>query len=131
MQSAKCKVQNDGRPAQQDLTVRTKRFALRVIRLYAALPKSNEAQAIGKQLLRCGTSVGAQYCEAECARSVAEFISKLGGARQESRETMYWLELLMEAGILPHTRLADFYDESKQLFAKLTAIINTARRRRK
>jgi four helix bundle protein len=131
MQNAECKVQNDGQPAQQDLDVRTKRFALRVIRLYAALPKSNEAQVIGKQLLRSGTSVGAQYCEAECARSIAEFISKLGGARQESRETMYWLELLMEARILPHTRLADLYEESKQLFAMLTASINTAKRRRK
>ena len=81
----------------QDLGKRTKAFALRIIRLFAAMPKSIESQVIGKQLLRCGTSIGAQYCEGECARSLAEFLSKLGGARQESKETSYWLEILAES----------------------------------
>ncbi len=63
-------------------------------------------------------------------RSLAEFISKLGGARQESRETIYWLELLATSGIVPQKRLTDLFDESKQLFAILTASINTAKRRK-
>ncbi len=71
----------------KDLASRTKGFALRVIRLYAALPKSTEAQVLGKQLLRSGTSVGAQYREAIRARSNAEFISKLEGGMQELEES--------------------------------------------
>jgi four helix bundle protein len=134
MQNADCKMQNrDPRKTKdekRDLGKRTKQFALRVVRLYVALPKTNEAQVIGKQLLRSGTSVGAQYREGECARSAAEFSSKLGGARQELRETMYWLELLAESGIVPEKRLTDLYDEASQLFAMFTASINTIKRRK-
>jgi four helix bundle protein len=135
MQKVECKVQNSETRIPRtvgngDLHARTKKFALRIIRLYSAMPKTTEAQVIGKQLLRSGTSIGAQYCEAECARSLAEFISKLGGARQESRETIYWLELLATSGIVPQKRLTDLFDESKQLFAILTASINTAKRRK-
>lgn len=79
-----------------DLPVRTKLFALRVIRLYAALPKTTESQVIGKQILRSGTSVGAHYREAKRARSTAEFVSKIECALQELEETIYWLELLAE-----------------------------------
>ncbi len=133
MQSADCKMQNGTKrilePAR-DLGKRTKAFALRIIRLYTSLPKSTSAQIIGKQLLRCGTSIGAQYREAECARSIAEFVSKLGSARQESRETCYWLELLADSGVLPAKRLANLHDESQQIFAMLTASINTAKRRK-
>jgi four helix bundle protein len=115
---------------KRDLGKRTKRFALRIIRLYVALPKTNQAQVIGKQLLRSRTSVGAQYREGECARSPAEFISKLGGARQELNETLYWLELLTESEIVPEKRLIELYDEARQLFAMFTASINTAKRRK-
>ena len=73
-----------GKP--EDLRTRTKRFALRVIRLYSSLPKKTEAQVIGKQLLRSGTSVGAHYREAVRSRSDAEFISKLEGGLQELEE---------------------------------------------
>ncbi len=72
----------------QDLKIRTKKFALRIIRLYKALPNSVEAQIIGKQILRSGTSVGAQYREVTRARSTAEFISKIESASQELEETM-------------------------------------------
>src|SRR2546423_4056699 len=82
----------------RDLRVRTKSFALRIIRLYAALPKTVEAQVIGKQLLRSGTSVGAHYREAQRAKSNADFISKIEGGLQELEETVYWLELLADAG---------------------------------
>jgi four helix bundle protein len=80
----------------KDLRVRTKNFALRIIRLYGSLPKSTEAQVLGKQVLRSGTSVGAQYREGQRAKSDADFISKAEGALQELDETGYWLELLTE-----------------------------------
>ena len=86
---------------QQDLKGRTKQYALRIIKLYAAIPKSAEAQVIGKQLLRSGTSVGAHYREAQRAKSDADFISKIEGALQELDETCYWLELLHDGSILP------------------------------
>ena len=72
-----------------DLRARTKAFALRVIRLYVALPKTTEAQVIGKQVLRSGTSVGALYREAKRARSTSEFVSKIEGGLQELEETVY------------------------------------------
>src|SRR2546422_6808836 len=89
----------------EDLKVRTKKFALRVIRLYSALPKETVAQVLGKQLLRSGTSVGAHYREAFRAKSRADFISKMEGALQELDETQYWLELLVEAGAVPPKQL--------------------------
>jgi four helix bundle protein len=83
-----------------DLRLRTKAFALRIIRLYGSLPKIIEAQVLGKQLLRSGTSVGAQYREAVRARSRAEFVSKIEAALQELEETLYWIELLADARIV-------------------------------
>ncbi len=74
---------------------------MRIIRLYTHLPSSIVAQVIGKQILKSGTSVGAHYREATRARSTAEFISKIGGGQQELEETIYWLELLIEAKIIP------------------------------
>lgn len=94
-------------PAIGDLKERTRRFALRIIRLYSGLPKSTVAQVIGKQLLRSGTSVGAHYREATRARSTAEFISKVDGGLQELEESAYWIELLVEANIIPAKRLTD------------------------
>jgi four helix bundle protein len=94
---------NEPGTGQVDLRDRTKRFALRVIRLFGALPKTVEAQVIGRQVLKSGTSVGAHYREAHRARSTAEFISKLEGGLQELDETAYWLELLAESGIIVET----------------------------
>jgi four helix bundle protein len=79
-----------------DLRTRTKQFALRIIRLYGALPSGNVAQVLGKQLLRSGTSVGAHYREGCRARSTAEFVSKLEVGLQELDESAYWLELLVK-----------------------------------
>ncbi len=112
-----------------ELAKRTKAYALRIIRLYGALPKSPEAQVLGKQLLRSGTSVGSQYREGCRSRSIAEFISKLSGALQELDETMYWLELLQDADIVRASRLTSLIDESDQISAMLVASINTAKRR--
>ena len=112
----------------RDLRVRTKLFALRVIRLYASLPKTTEGQVIGKQLLRSGTSVGAHYREAKRAGSVAEFVSKLEGGLQELEETAYWLELLAEAGVAPAPRLLDLQHEAEELTAILVTSAKTAKR---
>jgi four helix bundle protein len=120
----------DGETAGQcDLKNRTKRFALRIIRLYAALPTSVIAQTLGKQVLRSGTSVGAHYHEACRARSDAEFISKLEGGLQELEETGYWLELLTEAEVFPPDRLAELIREVAELTAILTASVRTVKAR--
>ena len=111
----------------QDLRERTKIYALRVIRLYSSLPKTTEAQVIGKQLLRSGTSVGANYREAYRARSTAEFIAKCGISLQELEETTYWLELLVEAEITPKQKLSNLLDETSQLVAILTTISKKAK----
>ena len=111
----------------KDLKMRTKEFALRVIRLFGALPKSVEAQVIGKQLLRSGTSVGAHYREGTRARSDAEFISKLEGGLQELDESSYWMELLSESGIVPEARLADLMEEANQLTAILITCVKNAK----
>jgi four helix bundle protein len=105
-----------------DLRVRTKQFALRVIKLFSSLPKRTEADVIGKQILRSGTSIGANFREAYRARSDAEFVSKLGDCLKELDETSYWLELLVEADIFPNERLASLQDECNQLIAILVTI---------
>ena len=112
---------------ERDLRVRTKKFALRIIRLYSALPKSTAAQVIGKQILRSGTSIGAHYREAYRARSTAEFISKIEVALQELDETIYWLELLAESGVFKQQRLANLRDEAEQLIAIFVTSVKTAK----
>lgn len=112
----------------EDLKTRTKRFALRVIRLYGALPKSAEAQVLGKQMLRSGTSVGAHYREGVRARSTAEFISKLEGGMQELEETSYWFELILESGIVTENKMDDLMNEANELMAILTTIVKKTKR---
>src|SRR5688572_30186849 len=113
---------------EQDLSARMKKFALRVVRLYCALPRTTEAQVSGKQLLRSGTSIGAHYREACRARSVAEFISKVEGG-QELEETSYRLELPAEAEIVPEAGLTDSCREANELTSILFASAGTARQR--
>src|SRR6266404_6146106 len=105
-----------------DLRVRTKQVALRVIRLFSALPKRPEADVLGRQVLRSGTSVGANFREAHRAGSDAEFVSKLGDCLKELEETGYWLELLVDAEIVPVNRLSALLEECNQLIAILTTI---------
>jgi len=113
--------------AGTNLVTLTKASALRVIRLYSALPKTTAAQVIGKQMLRSGTSVGAQYREARRARSRAEFISKTQAAIQELEDTAYWTELLCDASIIPAKRLADLQRETSELTAMLVRSVKTAK----
>lgn len=105
-----------------DLRVRTKQFALRVVRLYCALPKRTEAKVIGNQLLRSGTAIGANFREVHRARSDKEFVAKLGDCLKELEKTTYWLELLTDGQIVPASRLVLLQDEGNQLTAILTAI---------
>jgi four helix bundle protein len=113
-----------------DLKTRTKELALRVIRLFSALPNKTVARVIGKQILRSGTSVGAHYREGMRARSTAEFISKIEGGLQELEETAYWLELLSEVGFFPKGRLTDLRGEVDELTAIFTACAKNAKKRK-
>ena len=114
----------------RNLKQRTKEFALRIIRMYCALPKTTEAQVLGKQVLRSGTSVGAHYREAGRARSDAEFISKLEGGLQELEETGYWLELLGESSVVDPEKLSGLMDEAREMNAMLTASVKTVKSRK-
>ena len=113
----------------KELTDRTKQFALRIIRMYCSLPKTTEAQVLGKQVLRSGTSVGANYREASRARSDAEFLSKLGIVEQELDETLFWLELLVESEIIPLARMHDLQTEAEELLKIVVSSIKTTKQR--
>ena len=112
---------------RNDMMLRTKRFALAVIRLYASLPKSMIAQILGNQVLRSGTSVGAHYREACRAKSNADFISKIEGGLQELDETDYWLELLRDAGVAPADRIEPLAVESNELIAIFVSIARSVK----
>jgi four helix bundle protein len=131
MQNAECRMKNgaNGQPLS-DLKLRTKSFALRVIRMVSALPRTTSAQVLGRQVLRSGTSVGAHYREACRARSVAEFLSKMEGGLQELEETAYWLELVADSEIVPAARLADLRQEADELIGIFVTSINTAKKRK-
>jgi four helix bundle protein len=110
-----------------DLRERTKSFALRVVRMFSALPKTTEAQVLGKQVLRSGTSIGANYREAFRGRSKAEFIAKCGDCLREIEETAYWPELLVEANIVSAGKLAPLRNEIDELTAIFVTIIKRSK----
>lgn len=112
-----------------DLKIRTREFALRVIRLYSALPKSIVAQTIGRQLLRSGTSVGANYREAIRGRSAADYGAKPNISLTELEETLYWFELLEGAGIFEAKRLEAIRKEASELQAIFVTLIKKAKKR--
>ena len=105
-----------------DIGDRTKGFALRIIKLFGQLPKTVEAQVIGRQVLRSGTSVGAHVHEGKRSRSSAELVSKIEGGLQELEETVYWLELLIGAGIIAKDRLEGLLVEADELTAIMVTI---------
>lgn len=110
-----------------DLRERTKSFALRVVRMFSTLPKTTEAQVLGRQVLRSGTSIGANYREAYRGRSKAEFIAKCGDCLREIEETAYWLELLVDAGVVPSAKLAPLRKEIDELTAIFVTIIKRSK----
>ncbi|MDA3925984.1 MAG: four helix bundle protein [Kiritimatiellae bacterium] len=119
-----------GESVHKDLKQRLREYALRIIRMYAALPKNDKvAQVLGGQVLRSGTLVGAQYAEGTRARSDAEFISKLESALQELEETDYWLCLIVESNLMPKEKLTSLIEETHELNAIFTSSIMTVKKR--
>ena len=114
---------------ENNLRARTKDFALRIVRMFSALPKTTEAQVLGKQLLRSGTSIGANYREAYRARSKLEFIAKCGDSLREIEETAYWLELIVETRILSADKLQPLRQECDELIAIFVTILKRAKER--
>ena len=112
----------------EELKKRTKGFSLRIIKLIKGLPRTKSAEVIGRQLLRSATSVGANYRSACRARSQADFISKICIVEEESDESAYWLELLLEARITDDHDLKNLLGEANELTAIFTASGRTARR---
>jgi len=115
---------------QQEMKDRTKRFALRIIKLADSLPASNPAYTLRKQLLRSGTSVGANYRAACRAKSTADFLSKLSIVEEEADESAYWMELLAESNIVKVDLLAGLMDEANQILAIIVSSIKTVKRKR-
>ncbi len=113
---------------KEELKARTKTFALRVIKLVEALPKNATGRAVGGQLVRSGTSVGANYRAACRGRSTAEFIAKIGNVEEEADESAWWLEIVIEAGLLPSGQVEPLLREAEELTAIFTAIGRTAKR---
>ena len=113
---------------QTELKHRTKQFALRIMKLIGALPGTVVGKVVGVQLVRAGTSVGANYRAACRARSSAEFISKLGTVEEEADECGYWLELIVDGELMPQSKIKSLMQEASELTAIMTASIRTARR---
>ena len=112
---------------EQEFKRRTKMLALQVIELAEELPKTRTADVIGRQLVRCGTSVGANYRSACRGKSTADVLAKLAIVEEEADETSYWLELLVEAGIVAEPRVTPLLKESNEVVAMIVASIKTLR----
>ena len=112
----------------QNLQIRTRQFALEVIRFCEGLPKDETSRILGRQLLRSGTSVGANYRAACLAKSKPAFISKMGDVLEEADESGFWVELLIDAGKVDPRPAASLLNEAKELVAITISSINTAKR---
>ena len=115
----------------QELKKRTFEFGIRVVKAVEALPKSETARILGRQLLRGGTSVGANYRAAARARSRADFIAKLGIVEEECDEASYWMEMIIALKLFKTTRIGNLQIEAEELLAIIVASIITARRNRR
>jgi len=113
----------------EELRSRTKSFAVRIVKVYRSLPRTTDAQVMGKQLLRCGTSVAANYRASCRARSRAEFAARIGIVVEEADETGFWLEMLSDTNIVKAERLKDLLQESRELTAIFSATRQSVRRR--
>jgi four helix bundle protein len=115
---------------QEEMKLRTKQFALRVIRLVESLPNTKAVAVIGNQLLRSGTSVGANYRASCRAKSTADFISKLAIVEEEADESIYWMELLIEGKIIKKTLLENLMDEANQILSIIVSSVKTMKEKR-
>ena len=113
-----------------ELVSRTRKFALRIIEFFSRLPRTPVAQVLGRQLLRSGTSVGAQYREAQQSKSIADFISKSEGALQELEESAYWLELFEASRTAEGAGVTDLHSETLQLVSIFVTLVRSAKRTR-
>jgi len=113
---------------EQELITRTKRFALRIMKLVEALPRTIQGRAIGNQIMRSGTSVAANYRAACRGRSKIEFIAKLGTVEEEADETAFWLELIVEGGLIGAKKIEPLLKEATELVAITAASRKTASR---
>ena len=111
----------------EQMKARTRAFALRVIRLAESLPKTPTGNVIRNQMLRCGPSVGANYRAACRAKSKADFISKMGTVEEEADETMYWIELSIDASLVTRSQVADLLAEADEILSIVVSSIKTAR----
>ena len=111
----------------EEMKARTRAFALRIVRLAESLPNTPTANVIRNQILRCGLSVGANYRAACRARSKADFIAKLGIVEEEGDETMYWMELLIDAAIVKRNQVATLLREADEIVSITVASLKTAR----
>jgi four helix bundle protein len=109
------------------MKLRTKTFALRVVRLYRALPRSNDARIFGDQLLPCSTSIAANYTAACRGRSRAEFISKFGVVLEEADEAVFWLEMIQDAKLFSAAQLSDLLREARELLAIFVSSVRSAK----
>ena len=112
---------------QREMKRRTKTFAIKIVRIFESLPQKGAAGVLGRQLLRSGTSTGANYRSACRAKSAADFVAKMGIVEEEIDETMYWLELFIEIGILKAEEVEVILKEANELLAIVVASIKTAR----
>ncbi len=113
---------------EQEFKDRTKQYTLRIIRLTEALPRGRLASVIGRQLLRSGTSVGANYRAACRGKSRADVIAKLAIVEEEAAECLYWMELLVDSGFIPEHRITDLMQEGDEIVAMTVASIKTLRK---
>jgi four helix bundle protein len=114
----------DNKEFAKQLERRTRKFAVQIIRLSAMLPNTPEGKVFRNQLTKCGTSIGANYREANRARSRADFRSKMEICESEASETQYWLEIVIEIGWVPKEKMAPEYGECRELLALFTSICN-------
>lgn len=122
-----CVIEKAKMTKPEELRERTKAFAIRIIRLFRLLPRTEEARVIGRQFLRSGTSVAANYRAACRARSKAEFTAKMGIVVEEADETVFWLELLVDAQVIRREQVADLFTEANELVAIFAASQRTAK----
>lgn len=112
---------------KEEMKARTKRFALRIIKAVQSLPEDRVANVLGAQLLRSGTSVGANYRAACRAKSTADFVNKLKIVEEEGDESLFWMELLVESGLTPQQKLAELMKEGDELVAIVVSALKTTR----
>jgi four helix bundle protein len=112
---------------KKNIAERTIDYAFLIVKLYRELEKDSVGRILGRQLLRCGTSIGANVHEAQGGQSKADFIAKISISHKETRETLYWLRLIQESGIASSARIVEVLEETKQLIKILSSILITSK----